>query len=86
MALVHGDRKGQSGLFTKRGHYITVIGEEPDGRLSILDPSYKEGKFDAPAHQGKVEMKNGVIALCSPAVLDEEANPNRLCYYLFWRK
>lgn len=86
VVLVRGDRKDQKGLFTKRGHYMTVIGEEPDGRLAILDPSYKPGKFDDPAHHGKVEMKNDVIVLCSPAVLDEEANPNRLCYYLFWRK
>ena len=83
---VGGDYEGHIGVFSHGGHYIAVIGEEPDGRLAILDPSYKEGKFDDPEYDGKVEMKNGVIALCSPAVLDEEANPNRLCYYLFWRK
>lgn len=87
-AVVHvrGDRNGRKGLFTNRGHYIAAIGEEPDGRIAILDPSYKEGKFDGSDHKGKVEMKNGVIALCSPEILAEEAKPNRFSYYLFWRK
>ena len=84
--LVRGDRNGQKGLFTNRGHYITAISEEPDGRIAILDPSYREGKFSSADHLGKVEMKNGVIALCAPEVLAQEANPNRLAYYLFWRK
>ena len=86
VVLVRGDRNGQKGLFTRRGHYMTVIGEEPDGRLAILDPSYKEGKFDDPEYHGKVEMKNDVIVLCSPEVLEEEAKPNWTHYYLFWRR
>lgn len=86
VVLVRGDRNGQKGLFTNRGHYMAVIGEEPDGRIAILDPSYKAGKFDSPDHKGKVEIKNGVIVLCSPDILEEEANPNRLHYYLFWRR
>ena len=86
VVLVRGDREGQEGLFTNRGHYITAISEEPDGRIAILDPSYKEGKFASADRKGKVEMKDGVIALCSPEILSREANPNRLSYYLFWRR
>lgn len=86
VVLVRGDRDGQKGLFTNRGHYMTVIGEEPDGRFAILDPSYKPGKFDGPDRQGKVEIKNEVVVLCSPEILAQEANPNRLHYYLFWRR
>ena len=86
VVLVRGDRDGQVGLFTNGGHYMTVIGEEPDGRFAILDPSYKEGKFDGPGRKGKVEMKDGFIALCAPQVLEEEAKPNRFHYFLFWRK
>lgn len=86
VVLVRGGREGQEGLFTNRGHYITAISEEPDGRIAILDPSYKTGKFESPECKDKVEMKNGVIALCSPEILHQEANPDRLHYYLFWRK
>ena len=32
------------------------------------------------------EMKNGVIALCTPEALDEDAAHSRdVFYYLFWR-
>lgn len=86
VVLVRGDREGQKGLFTNRGHYMTVISEEPDGRFAILDPGYKPGKFDSPDHRGKVEMKNDVIVLCTPDILAQEANPDRLHYYLFWRR
>ena len=86
VVLVRGDRNGQEGLFTNRGHYMTVISEEPDGRLAILDPSFKPGKFDSPGRKGKVELKNEVIILCSPEILQEEANPKRFHYYLLWRK
>lgn len=84
--LVRGDRNGQEGLFTNRGHYITAVAEEPDGRIAILDPSLKPGKFDSPDRKDKVELKNDFIVLCAPEVLQEEANPKRFHYYLFWRK
>ena len=64
VVLVRGDRDGQEGLFTNRGHYMAVIGVEPDGRFVILDPSYKAGKFDSPDRKGKVEIKNDRIRLC----------------------
>lgn len=86
-AVVHvaGDREdGHVGLFTRRGHYMAIIGQEADGRLIILDPSYKEGKFDEEGRQGKVEIRNGVIALCDPATVHAETKP--IPYYLFWRK
>lgn len=86
VVLVRGDREGQEGLFTNRGHYMAVIGVEPDGRFVILDPSYKAGKFDSPDRRGKVEVKNDRIILCAPEILAQEAKPNLLHYYLFWRK
>lgn len=86
VVLVRGNREGRKGLFTNGGHFMTVIAEETDGRLAILDPSYKEGKYDRPEHKGKVEMKDGVISLCAPEILHEEAKPGRFHYYLFWRR
>ena len=74
-----------TGLFTKGGHFIAVINEEPDGRFAILDPSLKEGKFDEPHRKGKVEIRNGVVILCDGETLDQEINKNRIGYHLFWR-
>ena len=82
-----GEREGYTAVFTHSRHYIAVIGEEPDGRVAILDPSYKEGKYEEEGRKGKVELKNGVIALCTPEVLHEDTVKDReSVYYLFWRK
>ena len=78
-------REGCVGLFTKGRHYIAVIGEEPDGRVAILDPSYCEGKYEEEGRQGKVEMK-GVLAICTLPVLVEEASEPAISFHLFWRK
>jgi len=88
VAVAHsgGDRDGYIGVFTHGGHYVTVIGVEPDGRLAILDPSYKEGKYEEEGRAGKVEVKNGVIALCDPQVLADDTSNRDPSYYLFWRK
>ena len=87
-AVAHvAEREGYTAVFTHGGHYIAVIGEEPDGRVAILDPSYKEGKYEEEGRKGKVELKNGVIALCTPEVLHEDTKRERdVVYYLFWRK
>ena len=78
-------REGHVGLFTKRGHYIVVIDEEPDGRVAILDPSYFEGKYEEDGRRGKVEMK-GVVAICDLQILAEEASDPNCFFHLFWRK
>lgn len=87
-AVLHskGDRDGYIGVFTHSGHYIVAISEERDGRIAILDPSLKEGKYEEEGRVGLVELKNGVVALCSMEVLmnDTETAPFR--FYLFWRK
>ena len=87
-AVVHvaGDREGQVGLFAHVGHYMTAIGVEPDGRIAILDPSHMPDKYDIPERQGKVEIKNGVITLCSLEQLATECAPKDPPYHLFWRK
>ena len=83
---VGGDREDHVGLFSHFGHYIAVIGEEPDGRLAVLDPSYKEGKYEEEGRQGKVEMKNGIIALCSMDDLQADKKTPETLSYLFRRK
>jgi len=74
-------------VFTKGGHYICAIAEAEDGRIVILDPSYKEGKFDIPERVGKVEVKDGVFCLCDMQVLiDDSLAKAPMCFHLFWRK
>ena len=87
IALVGGDQDGKVGLFSHVGHYIVVINEEPDGRLAILDPSYNDGKYDEEGRQGKVELKNGRIELCSKEALYDDLKKKSVApLYLFWRK
>lgn len=85
VALVDGDRDGQIGLFTRTSHYITVISEETDGRLAILDPSWTPRKYTVEGRVGKVELKDEVIILCEGAILEEERARRQTPYYLFWR-
>ena len=88
VAVIHvdGDREGHIGVFTHGGHYITAISEDPDGRIVILDPSYKEGKFEEEGRKGLVEIKNGVLALCTMEVLMEETIKKKPGFHLFQRK
>jgi len=66
---------------------MAVIDKEPDGRFAILDPSFKEGKFDEPDRKGKVEIKNGVIVLCDKETLEKQKPTwDSAPYYLFWRQ
>ena len=81
-----GDKEGYIGVFTHGGHYVTAVSEEADGRIAVLDPSYTVGKYEEEGRQGKVEMKEGVIALCELQVLAEDASNRSPGFYLFWRK
>lgn len=86
VVLVGAHREGQ-GLFTRGGHYMTVIAEEADGRFAILDPSLSPTKYEEPDRKGRVEIKNDVIVLCDPATLANEAiATGKVPYYLFWRQ
>lgn len=84
--LLVGEREDYISVFTHKTHYITAISEEPDGRISILDPSFKEGKYDEEGRKGKVELKNGVICLCDLQVVEKETAGQTPGMYLFWRR
>lgn len=87
-AVIHsgGDREGYIGVFSHGGHYITAVSEAPDGRIVVLDPSYKEGKYEEEGRKGLVEVKNGIIALCDMRVLADDAANCDPGFHLFWRK
>ena len=84
--LVGGDREGHIGLFTHGGHYMAAIGVEPDGRIAILDPSYRPDKFEEEGRPGKVEVIDGPIVLCTTEILEEETKEKPTPYHLFWRR
>ncbi len=65
-AVLHigGDYEGYVGVFSHGGHYVAAISEESDGRIAILDPSYKVGKYEEEGRKGKVEVKDKVGCCC----------------------
>ena len=87
-AVLHseGDQDGYIGVFTHGGHYVAAISEERDGRIAILDPSLKEGKYDEEGRKGLVELKNEVVAICDMQVVIDDTLPAEPSFYLFWRK
>ena len=76
---------GERGLFTKGGHYMTVISQEPDGRLAILDPAFEPTRYSDPKWEGLVEVKHDYVVLCDPQILHGETEGKTGPYYLFWR-
>lgn len=80
-----GDREGYIGIFTHTAHYVVVIAEQRDGRIVILDPALKEGKYDEEGRKGKVEVKGDLLISDMKYLLgDIEGVKNG--FYLFWRK
>ena len=73
------------GLFTKSGHYISLI--STDGKeFCILDPSLSENKFEIPERVGKVNTKNAPYLYCDVNVVDGECAPGKIKYHVFQRK
>ena len=67
-----GDRPedGYVGVFSDSGHYILLTGAK-DGRVSVLDPMYRPGRFDKPGRAGKVTME-GPLAHADFAVVTSD--------------
>ena len=80
-----GDRDGYVGVFTHGGHYITAIAELEDGRICILDPSQKDGKYAEPGRVGKVEV-DGHLLYTDMQVLVDDCSNRDPGFHLFWRK
>ena len=80
-----GDRDGYIGLFTHTAHYINVIAERKDGRIVVLDPALKAGKYEEEGRKGKVEV-DGVFLLSEMQYLAEDVANLKDAFFLFWRK
>ena len=73
------------GLFTKSGHYISLI--STDGKeFCILDPSWSEEKYKIPERLGRVNEDNYPYLYCDVNTVHSETKPGRTKYHLFSRK
>ena len=85
VALMHGDTEDAVGLFSHRGHFISLIGAE-GGEFCILDPSYTADKFTLPQRAGKVRTEHAPYLYCSFETLHREVEKDQPAYYLFGLK
>lgn len=76
---------GYIGLFTHSSHYIVILCVEGD-EFCILDPSYKEGKFEEEGRRGKVNVQNAPFLYCDAKYLLEDVAHRDPGFYLFKRK
>ena len=73
------------GLFTKGGHYISLI--STDGKeFCILDPSYTADKFHIPERIGRVNDSHAPYLYCDVNTVHAETKEGKIKYYLFSRK
>ena len=81
---VGGSHDDYVGLYSRGGHYILAIAY--DGKeLCILDPSYKEAKYEIEPHFGKVRVDYPFTYCQAQTIIDDTQN-RETPYYLFWRK
>lgn len=81
---VGGDHDDHIGLFSHKGHYIVAVccdGED----VCILDPSYKEGKYEEEGRKGKVRVSYPFV-YCTASDLDADVKNKKIPYFLFKRK
>ena len=77
--------KGETvGLFTKGGHYMSII--STDGKeFCILDPSYTPEKFQIPERAGKVNDDHAPFLYCDVNILHGQTGSTPFKYHLFSR-
>ena len=73
------------GLFTKSGHYISVISTDGE-TVCILDPSYTPEKFHTPEREGRVDDSHAPFVYCDVNVLHADTEDAHTKYHLFSRK
>lgn len=73
------------GLFTKSGHYISLISTDGE-EFCILDPSWSEEKYKIPERLGRVNEDNYPYLYCDVNTVHGETKPGRTKYHLFARK
>lgn len=84
IALVRGDTDGKIGAFSHLAHYITLISVNGD-EVCILDPSFKEGKYDEPGREGVARVSYPFLYSRFDTVMEHGA-VNWPPFYMFKRK
>jgi len=85
--IVHVKRlpDDEVGLFTKGGHYMSVIAAKGD-EVCILDPSYTPEKYHLEGREGKVNDKNAPYLYTHMDTLHAHTTWDKPKYHLFWRR
>lgn len=84
IALVGAKEPQHKGIFTKGGHFITVIAATKD-EVCILDPSWTSKKFTKWEKEGLVRTQDTLV-YTTPAILHNETKTTSYRYYIFSRK
>ena len=81
---VGGNHDDYVGLYSTVGHYILAVAYDGE-ELCILDPSYKEGKYEIEPHTGKVRV-DYPFTYCRPEHIIADTQNRATPFYLFKRK
>ena len=83
IVLVGATEPKHKGIFTKGGHYITIIAATKD-EVCILDPSWTSKKFTKWEKEGLVRTE-GTLVYTTPEILHNEGKTSDPAYYIFRR-
>ena len=81
---VAGDHDDYIGVYSHVGHYVLAIAYDGE-EFCILDPSYKDGKYEEETRKGKVRVAYPFTYCQEQCLLDDTAI-RETPFYLFWRK
>ena len=81
---VGGDHDDHIGIYSHGGHYVLAIGYDGE-ELCILDPSYKEDKYEEEGRQGKVKV-DYPFTYCTPDVIVSDTRNRNPCFSMYKRK
>lgn len=84
IANTRGDHGEHKGLFSRGGHFVLVVGVQ-DGLLTVLDPSYRDGKYDHCQQEGTLLIDQHRV-YCDHRLLDIDCIGKDPSYYIFSRK
>lgn len=86
IAWPSGEREdeGYPGLFTKDGHFITLVAAE-GSLITVLDPSGSADKFEDPFRAARVQVF-GDLVLADMKYIAEDCGEYSPAYILFWKK
>ena len=85
IALVSAKQPGNKGIFTKSGHYITLISADENDEICILDPSWTSQKYKKWIKKGLVRAE-GTMIYTTPEILMGERKYESADFFIFRRK